>query len=432
MTRRVSGVRSVRRRGRGREPSRPCPRSGRRGASPRHARCGPGRGSPSSRAARYGRNRGPRSRTPPAGPPGRAARGGPRRPAAGGRPGRTPRRRRRRGGDGHNLWASQRALDIAHITASTPDPVGGKIVKGADGKPTGVLKDDAQPLVSRHIPEPDETRLADTAAKILAEAAASGITTFMEAVVGRGELDLYRRLAESGRLPQRIVPALRVDAEPTKDPAAALAYAEGLRAEFEDVRGLRFGTVKVFLDGVIEYPARTAALLKPYLDKDGRPTDNRGDLYVSAAELRTAQRRLQRRGLADARARHRRPRRAHLPRRIRVRPAPSGGCAPGTATGGARRRCRAAGRPGSSGARRSRVARTGWSTLFRSGTRYGPRSTARAWTARAASTAPRKGSAVRRPCSCTPGAPRVNSVPTMSPVLSSGAGWSISSCWTAM
>ncbi|WP_055699264.1 amidohydrolase [Streptomyces silaceus] len=189
-----------------------------------------------------------------------------------------------RGGDGHNLWANQRALDIAKITDSTPDPVGGKIVKGTDGKPTGVLKDDAQPLVARHIPEPDETRLADAAAKILAEAAASGITTFMEAVVGRDELGLYRRLAESDRLLQRFVPALRVETEQTKDPAAAVAYARKLRKDFRDVRALRFGTIKVFLDGVIEYPAQTAALLKPYLDEDGRPTDHRGDLYVSAAD----------------------------------------------------------------------------------------------------------------------------------------------------
>ncbi|MCY0928462.1 hypothetical protein OTB20_20105 [Streptomyces sp. H27-H1] len=37
------------------------------------------------------------------------------------------------GGDGHNLWANQRALNIVGITAATPDPVGGKAVKGADG-----------------------------------------------------------------------------------------------------------------------------------------------------------------------------------------------------------------------------------------------------------------------------------------------------------
>ncbi|WP_037657789.1 amidohydrolase, partial [Streptomyces aurantiacus] len=190
-----------------------------------------------------------------------------------------------RGGDGHNMWVNQRALDIAKITAATPDPVGGKIVKGADGKPTGVLKDDAQPLVSRHIPEPGEAELVAAAAKVFAEAAASGITTFMEAVVGEDELALYRALAAAGKLPQRIVPALRLTSEQAKDPRASVAYAKKLRDDFDGVRGIRFGTVKVFLDGVIEYPAQTAALLKPYLDKDGKPTDHRGDLYVSAADF---------------------------------------------------------------------------------------------------------------------------------------------------
>ncbi|WP_237307532.1 amidohydrolase [Streptomyces alboflavus] len=190
-----------------------------------------------------------------------------------------------RGADGHNMWVNQRALDIAKITAATPDPVGGKIVKGADGKPTGVLKDDAQALVSRHIPEPDEAALVAAAAKVFAEAAASGITTFMEAVSGEDELSLYRALAAAGKLPQRVVPALRLSSEQAKDPRASVAYVKKLRDEFDGVPGLRFGTVKVFLDGVIEYPAQTAALLKPYLDKDGRPTDHRGDLYVTAADL---------------------------------------------------------------------------------------------------------------------------------------------------
>ncbi|MCY0934005.1 amidohydrolase [Streptomyces sp. H34-S4] len=42
--------------------------------------------------------------------------------------------------------------------------------------------------------------------------------------------------------------------------------------------------IKVFLDGVIEYPAQTAALLEPYLDGNGKPTSNRGELYTSAAD----------------------------------------------------------------------------------------------------------------------------------------------------
>ncbi|WP_328942052.1 amidohydrolase [Streptomyces sp. NBC_00250] len=188
------------------------------------------------------------------------------------------------GGDGHNIWVNARALEIAGITAATPDPVGGKIVKGADGRPTGVLKDDAQPLVTRHIPEPSEAELVAACARVLGQAAASGVTTMMDALVGRGELSTYRALSAAGKLPQRIVPAIRLDSDQAKDPAAALAYARGLRREFGDVRGLRFGMIKVFLDGVIEYPAQTAALLEPYLDGEGRPTTNRGELYVSAQD----------------------------------------------------------------------------------------------------------------------------------------------------
>ncbi|MER7760582.1 amidohydrolase [Streptomyces sp. NPDC097619] len=188
------------------------------------------------------------------------------------------------GGDGHNLWANRRALDIAGVTAATPDPPGGQIVKGPDGKPSGVLKDDAQGLVTRHLPVPTEAELVAACAKVLAEAAASGVTTMMDALVGRHELGLYRALSAAGGLPQRIVPAIRLSVEQTKDPAAALAYAKGLRKEFTGVRGLRFGMVKVFLDGVIEYPAQTAALLEPYLDGNGKPTRNRGELYTSARE----------------------------------------------------------------------------------------------------------------------------------------------------
>ncbi|NUK38058.1 amidohydrolase [Streptomyces lunaelactis] len=188
------------------------------------------------------------------------------------------------GSDAHNTWVNQRALDLAAITAATPDPAGGEIVHGADGSPTGLLKDTASDLVTRLIPEPDEAALLDVCAKALARAAAMGVTTFMDAAVSGDRLETYAGLARTGRLLQRIVPALRLSAEQTKDPAAALAYVRGLRKQYGEVAGLHFGTVKVFLDGVIEYPAQTAALLTPYLDGDGKPTDNRGDLYVTAAE----------------------------------------------------------------------------------------------------------------------------------------------------
>ncbi|MFG2147866.1 amidohydrolase [Streptomyces sp. NPDC048696] len=188
------------------------------------------------------------------------------------------------GDDGHNAWANQRALDLAQITAATPDPSGGHIVRDPDGTPGGLLKDTAQDLLTRVIPPPTRAQLVDACAKALAQAAACGITTFMDASVGTHQLDTYAALAAAGRLPQRIVPALLIGPDLAKDPAAALRHLRELRARYGQVPGLRFGTAKVFLDGVIEYPSQTAALLSPYLDADGKPTDHRGDLYVSAAD----------------------------------------------------------------------------------------------------------------------------------------------------
>ncbi|MFI1100975.1 amidohydrolase [Streptomyces melanogenes] len=185
------------------------------------------------------------------------------------------------GNDGHNAWANQRALDLAGITASTPDPAGGQIVRDPDGKPGGLLKDTAQDLLTRVIPPPSRAELLDACAKALAQAAASGITTFMDASVDTHQLDTYAALSAAGRLPQRIVPALLIGPDLAKDPAGALRHVRDLRARYGQVRGLRFGTAKVFLDGVIEYPSQTAALLAPYLDAEGRPTSHRGDLYVS-------------------------------------------------------------------------------------------------------------------------------------------------------
>jgi len=59
-----------------------------------------------------------------------------------------------------------------------------------------------------------------------------------------------------------------------------------VRRRFTGPQTLRLTTAKVFLDGVMEFPAQTAALLAPYLDAEGRPTAHRGDLYVSDRDYR--------------------------------------------------------------------------------------------------------------------------------------------------
>jgi predicted amidohydrolase YtcJ len=189
------------------------------------------------------------------------------------------------GSDFHNALVNSRALELAGITSATPDPVGGEIVRDPSGEPTGLLKDSAQDLVSSVIPPPAEEVVMAAAAATMAQMAANGITTFMDAATGETEVARYAALAAAGQLPQRVIPALVVPAELAASPADALAYVSDIADRYSDVEALGFGVVKVFLDGVIEFPAQTAALLEPYLDADGNPTDNFGDLYVDTAVM---------------------------------------------------------------------------------------------------------------------------------------------------
>lgn len=184
------------------------------------------------------------------------------------------------GSDFHNCWVNTRALEIAGVTADTPDPEGGEIVRDPDGSPTGLFKDTAQALVQGAVPEPTEEQFATAAAAMMQQMLANGITTFMDAVTDEGSIQAYAALAAAGVLPQRVIPAIEVNSENAPTPADAVAYADDLAARYGDTPNLIFGTIKVFLDGVIEYPAQTAALVEPYLDADGNPTDNHGDLYV--------------------------------------------------------------------------------------------------------------------------------------------------------
>ena len=54
--------------------------------------------------------------------------------------------------DGHSAWVNSKALEIAGVTADTPDPVDGRIERNADGSPQGTLHEGAQRLVTRSHP----------------------------------------------------------------------------------------------------------------------------------------------------------------------------------------------------------------------------------------------------------------------------------------
>ena len=120
--------------------------------------------------------------------------------------------------------------------------------------------------------------MALTAAE-LKNMSAFGLTSLMDAYVTPAEALVWRRLYDTGKLSMRVRTAIYVD-DPSDDSDQSVArLVAASKAGDVDPDFLRAGVVKVFADGVMEYPAQTAALLLPYLDADGKPTNNVGELY---------------------------------------------------------------------------------------------------------------------------------------------------------
>lgn len=170
----------------------------------------------------------------------------------------------------HSAWVNSQALQIAGISASTPDPEGGRIQRDVRNNPTGMLFENAVALVESKIPPttPDQRKQNLYAAQQkLLEFGITSVHDFdrMPCFQTLQELD------EEKDLLLRVVKNLPVDQLP------AIIEA-GLRPGFGSDH-LRIGSIKCFADGALG--PQTAAMLEPYeLD-----SANRGTLLLTAAEI---------------------------------------------------------------------------------------------------------------------------------------------------
>ena len=162
--------------------------------------------------------------------------------------------------DAHAVWVNSRLLKTAGVTAATPDPPGGAILRDARGDPTGTLLDRARELVTPHLP--DWTEAEKTTALLEAAAACHrvGITSLHDAAVSAPTLDLLHRLSGERRLRLRVYAMLH--GEEAVEGALPLGPQVGLYDGFLTVRA-----VKLFVDGALG--SRGAALLTPYRDAPG-------------------------------------------------------------------------------------------------------------------------------------------------------------------
>ncbi|GIV58828.1 MAG: amidohydrolase [Rhodothermaceae bacterium] len=188
---------------------------------------------------------------------------------------------------GHAAFANAEALRQGGVSAETPDPPGGEIVRDARGEPTGLLRETAQGLVSRALeraragmtPEEREAEMRRMAALAAEEALAHGITSFHDAGVSFETVDFYKRLADEGNLPVRLYVMIRAATDELAEKMAdyrLVGYGNG----YLTVRAL-----KRSLDGALG--SHGAWLLEPYADmpsSTGLQTDDLDDL-ARLAEL---------------------------------------------------------------------------------------------------------------------------------------------------
>jgi predicted amidohydrolase YtcJ len=170
---------------------------------------------------------------------------------------------------GHTALLNTRGLALAQITASTPDPAGGRIMHEPSGEPSGLLEDDAAALVRHALPTPtpeDNIKAADAALQALVS---QGITSFLDASASPQTLAAFAALDRDGKLIARAHFAVLITPAQVSDIDKAVATARDLATQYDSgplgpVPHLTVRNIKLFLDGVITAPAMTGAMLEPY------------------------------------------------------------------------------------------------------------------------------------------------------------------------
>ena len=158
--------------------------------------------------------------------------------------------------DGHMGLANSVALRMAGVTKDTKDPPGGTIVRDArTGEPTGILKDDAQGLIYRVIPETSDAEREEALKASLTEAARFGVTSIQD-ITPWQDYETYRRFRDSGRLTVRVY--ARTPMSQWKRQAEIVAR-QGTGDDW-----LRLGGLKAFMDGSLG--STTALFFEPFSD----------------------------------------------------------------------------------------------------------------------------------------------------------------------
>jgi len=175
--------------------------------------------------------------------------------------------------DGHAGWANLKAMEAAGIGPQSPDPPGGRIVRDAKGRPTGVFVDNAQDAIDEAQPDPTRAQIKESITRALRRCAEGGLTEIHDAGVGPEEVAAYRELADASELPLRVYLMWRG----IGDVALESLVQQPPFVNYRNRLTLR--AVKLMIDGAMG--SRGAVFEQDYADDPG----NRGLLVTSAEEI---------------------------------------------------------------------------------------------------------------------------------------------------
>jgi len=176
--------------------------------------------------------------------------------------------------DGHATLVNSVAMRIASLTSTSTDPSGGKILRDAQGNPTGVLVDNAKEIVARKVPDPTPAEFHDAVGAAIKEIHRWGLVGVHDAGAPRSAIDLYEKMAQSGELNLRLYVMVG-------DDSAAVAHYLSIgprSALYNNQVWVR--AIKLYADGAMG--SRGAALLEPYSDDP----NNTGLLLSAPAHIR--------------------------------------------------------------------------------------------------------------------------------------------------
>lgn len=201
------------------------------------------------------------------------------------------------GSDHHTAWANaamrQRAGIDAKLLTSLPEAERGTIGLGKDGAPNGFLVDAGWDRVAAVLPPLEAATLLRAGENAVNTFNSLGVTAWMDPAANGapgeplfalkpteksvGVLPVYKALAEKGELTAHVA-ALLV-AHPKSRPAD-LDTLDKVRQQFQGIDNLSLPGIKIFADGVLEYPAQSAALIDPYSN-----SHKQGELLIDPAHF---------------------------------------------------------------------------------------------------------------------------------------------------